>query len=142
MKSSRSKESNKDKRNPSPLLSKIYVCPHSYDSVDAADDEPLGVCIGAAGMAVRSNRDIMETRHALSKSESTRSFKLQSQTATSFQKTSLEGFQQVTLSNHVQGRRVPCKARGMGESHGPQSAFFDIRQETRHGEVSISKHEG
>ena len=142
MKPSRSKESNLEARIPSPLRSKMHSCPHAFESVDAVDDKPLGEYISIAGLPPLSNSDCVETRNTLSESESTQSYKLQSSTGAFFQKTSHECIMQVKLPNHIQVMRIPCKARGMGESHGPQSAFFDIRQETRHGEVSMSKREG
>jgi hypothetical protein len=51
------------------------------------------------------------------------------------QQPSLGGMMRVELRNHIQVRRVSCKARGMGESHAPQTAYFDISLDARHGEV-------
>jgi hypothetical protein len=50
------------------------------------------------------------------------------------------GMMRVELRNHIQVRRVSCRARGMGESHAPQTAYFDISLDARHGEVCDDLH--
>ena len=37
-------------------------------------------------------------------------------------------------------RRLPCKARGMGESHTPANAYFDIPPDLQHGAVLACSH--
>lgn len=58
------------------------------------------------------------------------------------QKQSVDGLSNKGLSSESEPRRVPCKARGMGDSHTSSTAYFDIPLNLQHGAILACSHPG
>jgi hypothetical protein len=52
----------------------------------------------------------------------------------------LQTTEKLPARRSVSSRRLACKARGMGDSHTPANAFFDIPHDLMHGAVLACSH--
>jgi len=127
---------------PTSLSSPRMHCPPHVHGVGVTTvNEPTG--FKSTGSDVSRIDLIMAGTAKGNNSLSTGTSQLSSSRGTVFPRPLLGGKIQVEGSSdhHVFVQRIPCKARGMGASHTPQTAYFEIRLGAiRHGDTLVCSH--
>jgi hypothetical protein len=140
---------------------KMALSPSSEDEMTRSNRETVGLSIRNLGLGISNG--VQQNGHAMASPFEEMGISLpEQQKANQFgRKRGLDeisdalvdsnDFQSVLQRNSLpsaiqdptrkrSSRRLPCKARGMGESHTPANAYFDIPHDLQHGAVLACSH--